>query len=300
LTTRFACKAALPTIIYGATLAAIFLTGQTPELENAIRHDPVSLPFLLSFVFGDVQKYIFFFLILCAWSFIPGRSDRCFFLSSTLFWLILPLNPLFPHIFARLVSSDIAWREMWVIPFWGLATVGVWGCASGMARYFSTYCRHYVGLFTVLAVFTAALLPYANLRSSNIERLGFDTRYYPIRYAPVLDAVRKYVPARQIIVGPHDVSQWLTTLPEDYSVHTYRHHALAPDGSANERHEVKHLLGLGQATPDEITTLEKILMKIRPIAVLTHLENEDIFRRMGFVKIFEHSGMKLYVATQHR
>jgi putative flippase GtrA len=292
----------LPAISYGLALGLIFVFRQSQELKTALEiANEQDMPLLLSHVFGNVQSYLFLFFLLCAWTFLDEADARGKFLLATILWWGIPLNPLLPVVLNKVIAPAIVWREMWIIPFWGVVALGLSGFVEQTARVLAPRLRlgRTGAMRFVAGCFLLSMLPFANLRPSNIERLGVDAVWFPVRYAEILAAVEKYLEGKMTIMGPADVSEWLTTLPEDYSVYTYRAGLLAPDGTAADRNQAKRILGLLRPSLEDLDMLGKIVDRIRPEGVIARAENQEWFKAAGYTPCFQDSEGVLWLRVKN-
>ena len=209
---------------YGFWIITFFITIISPIKNSYVI--PVVTEDTVQFVFGTIQKFILLFFILTSWLYIKNQKKKYYFLLLTLLYFLIPLNPYCMQILKIGVTPYICWRELWTIPIWGIACIGLYGLTLLSATYivsiFKQGNKNFIQCI-LLCFFTISMLSLSNLRSSNFERMGFDRLWYPKKKKKVLSTIDKNLTSGQTIIAPYDLSCWLTTFKKRYHVLTNRY-----------------------------------------------------------------------------
>lgn len=219
--------AALPVGCYYIILASILFFTGTTTLQQ-IQYVDIPTEHGINYAFGETQKFILLFFILTSWSYIQNIQKKNTLLILTLGYILFPLNPYLILILNKIIPYEILWREMWVIPVWGIACIGLYGGVVTLSKKLSQYItfiqQQYIQ-YVLLCLFIILMLPFTNLRSSNFERLGLDTLWYPTYYKNILSKIEEVLSEGQSIAAPYEISCWLTTFKKNYNVYSHRYTA---------------------------------------------------------------------------
>lgn len=291
--------AILPVLIYYGILAGIlFMTGD--HMLRIISHESITTEFGVNYVLGSTQKFVLLFFILTCWNYINNLRYRNIFLVLTFLYFIFPLNPYMAEILSKLIERGICWREIWVIPFWGIACIGLSGSIETFAEYTTKYTRFISQRqvkYIFFCLFCFCMLPFSNLRVSNIERFGFDLLWYPKNYQQMIDTINYALSAGKSIAAPLDLSPWLTTLKNSYHVYSHRYIHIANTQSRLYQSNIIELLSKYELTEKEKTILLMWLEEVCPDAIVIKDDRgiQNLLLSMGYKRLFQDPIGILYI-----
>lgn len=254
---------------YGFWIITFFITIISPIKNSYVI--PVLTEDTVQFVFGNIQKFILLFFILTSWLYIKDQKKKYYFLLLTLLYFLIPLNPYCMQILKIGVTPYICWRELWTIPIWGIACIGLYGLTLLGATYivsiFKQVSKSLIQCI-LLCFFTIGMLSFSNLRPSNFERVGFDRLWYPHIYEKVLSTIDKNLTSGQTIIAPYDLSCWLTTFKKRYHVLTNRYLVALDEYIRLYDPNIAAFLNLESPTEEEQTFFINWVKDVSPNAIV--------------------------------
>lgn len=299
---------AFPILCYYGIWIILFLTTITPSIKNAPFFNIVT-EYTINCTLGDTQKFIVLFFILTSWMYICNLKKRHILLLVTILFFVFPLNPYITHILRKVIAPGICWREIWTIPLWGIACIGLYGITSILSTVVVTLfrqCNHHVITYTLLGSFVLLMLPFSTLKSSNFERVGIDSLWYPSNYENMLSAIDKHLPSGQTIIAPPDLSCWLTTFKKRYNVLTHRYVFVADNAdnyvTSLYNMRIVNFINTDNPSKEEHIFFIQWLKDISPEAIVLRSSSvlHEELQQLDYVLLLEDCSGKLYLKNREQ
>jgi hypothetical protein len=150
-------------------------------------------------------------VLLSSWAFVEERAQKKLLLGSSLFFLVIVLNPYAYQFFAdHLTGTSTYWRLFWALPLPFMLAImlhRMWSLASRLRPNFLTLgARALMVTLTALFAFNAG-----SLRASNGVTIGLPTLKVPSPDYYFAKFLASNLSESEVLLAPESVTAWLPT-----------------------------------------------------------------------------------------